>query len=199
MKKAQRWTELLLGLIFIGVLTVPLSAQVEEGVPIGLNRVVELMQIIAVAPDAEKETVVTVLERFMDYLVSFIDDQEIPSEVLDQIEQIEDRFEDELDMFEEGLITAAVFGERVTALAGELLARAYEGGVREVPVELLLLIGISAETIEALRDAGKLSGVEVARQIMAAEEDYDDEDDPEDNNDDEDDPEDNDDEDDPED
>lgn len=127
--QSRRWLGLLLGLIFVGTMALPLSAQTEaraEGDLIGFEAIVELLQKVAAFQYAEKGIVAEVIGSFMNELISFLDEQNILSEVLDLSEA---KFGVELEAFQQGLITAATFREMVAELTRELLARAEEGGV----------------------------------------------------------------------
>ena len=127
--------------------------------------VLELMQLIASAEEAGRDTVSVALTGFMERLVSFLRDQGVPAEALDQVME---KFAEAQKVFLEGGISASEFGERVAALARELQSRAEEQGVQGVPQELLQEIGLDPEAIEALRAGEELDPeeiVEIAEEI----------------------------------
>lgn len=158
------WTFALMALLLAPQSTWKTATWKQEEL-LAFEPVVELMEMIASAGEAERETVATALTAFMEQLTSFLKGQGVPAETLDRLIR---EFSEAQEEFLGDRVSADEFGERVAALARKLQAEAEEQGVQGLPEKLLEEIGLDPETIEALRTEADLDPeeiVEIAERI----------------------------------
>ncbi len=164
------WTLLIVAVFLAPQSTWKTTSTWKQDDLLAFQPLVELMQSIASAEEVGRETAATAIAGLMQRLASFLRDQGIPEDVLEQVMK---GFTEARDGFLEGELSASEFGGRVAALARELRTRAEERGVQGVPQELLQEIGLDPGAIDALRSGDELAPEEIvalAEEIGGAEE-----------------------------
>jgi hypothetical protein len=151
------WTFALMAFLLIPQSTWKTATWKQEEL-VGFEPVVELMQMIASAEEAKRETVSTALAAFMNQLTSFLREQGVPAETL---ERVIAEFNEAREAFLEERISLDEFGAKIATLARNLQTQAEERGVRGLPEELLQEIGLDPEAIEALRTETDLEPGEI--------------------------------------